>query len=158
MYRVTRDLIKLRQKYSETVVEKVLVNKIGGGISRRCYENSVLLIEQHPDYKIVSGWFVNKWDIETNSCLVVSHYWNLNEKGIFIDSSIMESVEGEYVIDSEIGVFANENYEKLHSSVCSSLLFKNNSIIGVDFREEGKVYRTYKDFSINSLFLEFNQN
>jgi hypothetical protein len=156
MFKATRELIKLRQPHSNALVEKILVRQIVGGQPRRCYENACWLNDIHASNKVVSGWLVNKWDKSTNSCLIVSHYWNINPEGDYVDCSPKDGADHEYVIDSEIGVFASLNYDKLFSSVCSSIVIKESSILGVDFREEGKVYRTFKDFSINSLFSEFN--
>ena len=155
MFKATRELIKLRQPFAKAMVERVVVKRIGGGDPRRCYENACLLNEKNPKHKIVSGWFVNSYDKLSKSCLIVAHYWNVDESGNFLDSSLENDLLGEYVIDSEIGFFASMNEEKLESNVCSSILFRDNEILGVDFRENGKVFRNFKDFSIESLFAEF---
>lgn len=155
MYKITRELIKIRKPYNE-FIEHVNVKKIGGGEPRRCYENACRLNDENPNLKIVSGWFVNKWELETNSCFIIAHYWNADEKDNFIDCSIEQETEGEYVVDGDIGIFAQNNYDNLLSSVCSSILVQNNKFIGVDFREHGKVFREFKDFSTKSLFAELN--
>lgn len=156
MYKATRSLIKLRQPHSNALVEKVFVRRIEGGVKRQCYENACLLFEKNKNYKIVSGWFVTEWDKFASSCLALSHYWNIDETGNFVDCSPMENLSAEYVIDSEIGIFSSQNFDKLKSNVCSSIIFKTDSISGVDFRESGKVYRLFKDFSVDSLFSELN--
>jgi hypothetical protein len=155
MYKITRELIKIRKPYNE-FIEHVHVKKIGGGEPKRCFENASKLNDENPKLKIVSGWFVNKWNKETNSCYIIAHYWNVDENDNFIDSSIEQEIEGEYVADGEIGIFAQNNYDALLSSVCSSILVRGNKFIGVDFREHGKVFREFNDFSTKSLFAELN--
>jgi hypothetical protein len=155
MYRATRELIKIRQPHSIAVLEKLTVNRIVGGSPRQCYDNACLLNDNDPSLKIVSGWYVTRWDKLSKSCLILAHYWNIDSNGNYIDCSPMDDVEGEYVVDSEIGIFASINYDKLHSSICSSLLLSNNGISGVDFREHGKVYREFKSFRTEDLFSEY---
>jgi hypothetical protein len=87
----------------------------------------------------------------------LAHYWNVDEHGNFIDCSPMDDVEGEYVVDSEIGVFSSMNHDELLSNVCSSLLFSKDKILGVDFRKMGKEYRDISDFSTESLFAEYKK-
>ena len=111
MYKATRSLIKLRQPHSKALVEKVFVRRIEGGVQRQCYENACLLFEKNKNYKIVSGWFVTEWDKVTSSCLALSHYWNVDEAGNFVDCSPMKNISAEYVIDSEIGIFSSQQYE-----------------------------------------------
>jgi hypothetical protein len=155
MYKITRDLIKIRKPHNE-FIEHVNVKQIGGGEPKRCYENACKLNDENPKLKIVSGWFVNKWDTEKKSCYIIAHYWNLDENDNFIDISIEPETEGEYVADGEIGIFAQNNYDALLSSVCSSIFVQDNKFIGVDFREHGKIFREFKDFSTKSLFAELN--
>jgi hypothetical protein len=157
MFKATRELIKLRQPFTNSIGH-VSVQRISGGEPRRCYDNSCRFVENNLNSKIVSGWYVNKWDKTTNSCLIVSHYWNIDKDGIFFDSSPapLELLGGEYVVDCEIGSFANENRHLLMSELCSSILITGSKITGVDFREHGKVYRTFKDFRVKTLFAELN--
>ena len=157
MFRATRELIKLRQPYTSSI-GLVSVRRIDGGEPRRCYDNSFRFTEINKQSKIVSGWYVNKWDTTTNSCLIVSHYWNIDMNGVFTDSTPapLELLGGEYVADSELGIFANDNSHALMSELCSSILINGSNITGVDFREHGKVYRTLKDFHVKTLFAELN--
>lgn len=157
MFKATRELIKLRQPFTNSL-GLVSVRRISGGELRRCYDNSCRFIENNKESKIVSGWYVNKWDKTTNSCLIVSHYWNIDKDGLFVDTTPapLELLDGEYVVDSEIGSFANENGESLLSELCSSIIITGSKITGVDFREHGKVYRTFKDFRVKTLFSELN--
>jgi len=157
MYRATRELIKLRQPHSVALVEQVTVHKIEGGTSRRCFENACLVNHNDPSLKIVSGWYVNQWNKDSNNCLIVAHYWNVDEQGIYVDCSPMDDTNGEYVIDSEIGIFASMNSQKLLSNVCSSILLSNNGILGVDFRENGKEYRNFESLRTECLFSEFKR-
>jgi len=158
MYKATRELIKLRQPHSESLISKVSVNRINTGEPKWCYDNACFLHENDPSIQIISGWFVNKWDLNTSSCLIVSHYWNIDSNGQFIDSTPMDDTEGEYVVDTDLGIFAALNYDSLQSSLCSSILIKEDEILGVDFREQGKVYRKFNDFSTKSLFAELNES
>jgi hypothetical protein len=157
VYKATRELIKLRQPHSVAALEKVIVNRIEGGEPRRCYDNACLLNDTDSTLKIISGWYVTRWNKLSNSCLVLAHYWNVDEHGNFIDCSPMDDVEGEYVVDSEIGVFSSMNHDELLSNVCSSLLFSKDKILGVDFRKMGKEYRDISDFSTESLFAEYKK-
>ena len=157
MFRATRELIKLRESYTNSI-GLVSVRRIGGGEPRRCYDNAFRFTENNKQSKIVSGWYVNKWDKKTDSCLIVSHYWNIDKNGDFIDSTPapLELLDGEYVADSELGIFANDNGDSLMSELCSSILINGSNITGVDFREHGKVYRTFKDVRVKTLFAELN--
>ena len=157
MFRATRELIKLRQPFTNSL-GLVSVRRVSGGEPRRCYDNSYRFTENNKGSKIVSGWYVNKWDKTTNSCLIVSHYWNIDKDGVLIDSTPapLELLGGEYVADSEIGSFANENGESLLSELCSSIIITGSKITGVDFREHSNVYRTFKDFRVKTLFAELN--
>jgi hypothetical protein len=159
MFKATRELIKLRQPYTNSI-GLVSVRRVSGGEPRRCYDNSCRYIENNKESKIVSGWYVNKWDKASNTCLIVSHYWNIDSNGVFIDSTPapLELLDGEYVIDSDIGLFANENGDLLLSELCSSIIINGSNITGVDFREQGKVYRKFNDFSTKSLFAELNES
>ncbi len=156
MFKATRELIKLRQPHSNAIIEKVYVNRIDGGERNRCFDNASRIYDQNKRLKIVSGWFVNAWNKTSNSCLILAHYWNVDEQGIFFDSSPMDDLSGEYVVDSEIGIFASQNFDSLKSDVWSSLIFNNSNILGVDFREQGKEHRKMENFDTKSLFAELN--
>lgn len=155
MFKATRRLIELRQPHSVAVIEQVAVHKIEGGQPRQCFENACSVYDSDPSFKIVSGWYVNRWNKDAGNCLIVAHYWNVDAQGIYVDCSPMDDTEGEYVIDSEIGVFASQNSDRLLSNVCSSIILANDKILGVDFRELGKEYRVFENLSNECLFSEY---
>ena len=67
MYKVTRDLIKKRQKFSKYLIEKVVVKQIGGGKANDCFNNACEMIDRTRGIKITSGWIVGKYNKYKNS-------------------------------------------------------------------------------------------
>lgn len=155
-----RRLIRLRQPHSKMNVEAVGVQRVSGGQEGRCFDNARLFCANNSQYDIVSGWFVNRWDKNTNSCLILAHYWNVGQCNDYIDSTPLHDFNGVYVIDREIGIYANLHKIKLFSVVCTSILFEKNAMSGVDMAEGGMEvkYRTLDDLSAKSLFVEIQSS
>ena len=158
MFKATRELIKARQPHTDYVVEKVFVKSIKGGIANKCFENACDYDENHPGSKTVSGWIVNKFDERTNSTAIIQHFWNITPDGDFIDSTPNIEEDVEYVIDTEITAFGQENYDYIDSCVCSSLLYQKNQFYLVDTIDYISTIKPVKLITNLALFQTAMQN
>lgn len=121
MYKATRELIKARQVHTNFVVQVVTVKNIGGGRKNDCFNNACDYLEK-TRCKIVSGWLVNRYDHFTNSTEIIQHFWNTNEEGIFVDTTPIMQGDFEYVIDTDLLIYCQDNLDDINNCVCSSLL------------------------------------
>jgi len=132
MYKATRELIKARQPHTDYVVEVVSVKQIGGGIANKCFQNATddeILAQGN---KVVSGWVVNPYDSLRNSTAIIQHWWNIDKDGNYFDITPSLHKNLEYVIDTEIADYGQDNFDKLNNLVALSLLLKDNKFYGVD--------------------------
>ena len=125
MYKATRELIKARQPHTEFVIEQVFVKKTNGGIANQCFQNATddALIDK--GNKVVSGWVVNAYDTNTNSTAIVQHWWNIDSTGNYFDTTPNVDETLEYVVDTDIVKYGQDNYDELDNLVVVSLLYKN---------------------------------
>jgi hypothetical protein len=140
MFKATRELIKARQKYTNFVVEVVSVNQIYGGRVNDCFNNACAYTENNKGCGVVSGWLVNKYDPFSNSTAILQHFWNINENGVFVDTTPYIESECEYVIDVDISIYGQAHFDEINNCVCSSLWFKDGRFKTVDLIE-GKLVR-----------------
>ena len=138
MYKATRELIKTRQPYTKYVLEQVFVKQVGGGIANQCFQNATDESLLAKGNKVVSGWVVNAYDSERGSTAIVQHWWNIDTNGNYFD--ITPDVDGalEYVVDSEISEYGQDNFDELKNLVAISLLFQNGDFFGVE-KVDGKL-------------------
>lgn len=132
MYKATRQLIKVRQPYTNFVVEVVPVKQVGGGVANQCFQNASDDEMLSKGNKVVSGWIVNPYDSIRNSTAIVQHWWNIDSAGNYFDTTPGVELKLEYVIDSELAEFGQVNFDKLSNLVALSLLLKDNVFFGVD--------------------------
>jgi len=153
MYKATREFIKLRQPYSDAMIEVVSVKRIGCEDARFCYDNACKVIDVQANTFIVSGWIVCKFSIENKHTEILQHYWNVDESGGHFDTTELGKIDVEYVVDSEISLYIQKHYDDYTSDVCSSLLLNDDgSLSAMDFLETGTVFREIDDLSTPSLF------
>lgn len=155
MYKVTRDLIKKRQRFSKYLIEKVAVKQIGGGNANDCFGNACEMIDRTRGIKITSGWIVGKNNKYKNSTEIVQHFWNVDKFGNHFDTTPLIGSDVEYVVDSEINSYGQENYDSVDSCVASSLLFKDGNFLAVDITESGNlIFRKIESLDTKNLFIK----
>lgn len=153
MYKVTRDLIKKRQKFSKYLIEKVIVKQIGGGKPNDCFGNACEMIDRTRGIKITSGWIVGKYNKYKNSTEIVQHFWNVDKFGNHFDTTPLISSDVEYVVDSDINSFGQKNYDNVDSCVASSLLFEDGNYVAVDIKDNGNlIFRKIESLDTKNLF------
>ena len=132
MFKATRELIKARQIHTKCRMKVVSVKQIGGGESNDCFSNACNYKEKNKRNHVVSGWLVNKYEPRSNATGIKQHFWNINEYGVFEDTSTNVPSECEYVIDMDILAYGQLNYKKINSFICSSLLLEDGKFETVD--------------------------
>jgi hypothetical protein len=152
MFKATRDLISARQKLSKFVIQKVTVDQLGGGNLNDCFNNSCTYKENNISSKVVSGWIVKKFDAKTNSTAIIQHYWNVTHDGQHVDTTPLIGNDFEYVIDIEIALFSQMNYDKIFECVCSSLLLSNGLYSTIKLTDDDVVTTPIKELNLESLF------
>lgn len=152
MYKATRELIKARQVHTNYVVEIVSVKKINGGSPNDCFNNACTYIEKNKGCNVVSGWLVNKYDAFSNSTAIIQHFWNINEEGIFVDTTPNIAIDCEYVIDVDLSIYGQENFDEINNCVCSSLWLRDGKFSTVDLINEKRVVRPINHLEIENLF------
>lgn len=135
MFKATRELIKARQLHTKYVMEQVFVKQIGGGIANKCFQNATADTLLQNGNRVVSGWVVNAFDINTNSTAIVQHWWNIDSSGNYFDTTPDIHKDCEYVVDTDIAEFGQANIAQLDNLVAISLLFKNNEFFGVTMQK-----------------------
>jgi hypothetical protein len=152
MFKATRELIKARQIYTDYVVEVVSVKQIHGGSANDCFNNAWEYIEKNKLCKVASGWLVNKYDAKSNSTEIIQHFWNINEQGIFVDTTPLIEAEYEYVIDSDLSIYGQEYFDEIDNCVGSSLLLKDGKFSTVDLIDGRHVRNTISELKTKNLF------
>jgi hypothetical protein len=152
MYRATRELIKKRQMHTNYMVEVVSVVKIGGGDANDCFNNACAYQEKNKRCGFVSGWLVNKYDPISNSTAILQHFWNINEEGVFVDTTPNIESDCEYVIDADISIYGQEHYDEINNCVCSSLWLKDGRFKTVDLIEGKLVENEISELKTENLF------
>lgn len=140
MFRATRELIKARQAHTDFVVEVVSVKQVDGGRVNDCFNNACEYQEKNKGCAVVSGWLVNKYDAMSSSTAILQHFWNVNEQGVFVDTTPFIEDGCEYVIDVDLSIYGQEHYDEINNCVCSSLWFKDGQFKTVDLID-GKLLR-----------------
>lgn len=154
MYKATRQLIAARQKHAYYVVEPVKVQNIGGGRANDCFNNATDANEADKSVKVVGGWLVAPYCKTTNSTEIVSHFWN-SKDGVFFDTTPGITSDYEYVIDMDLVVYGQQNYDGLDNLVCSSLLLRDGTFGLVSNGMFGAVLFGYADeLDCDTLFAE----
>lgn len=153
MYKACRALIKARQPHTNYVVEQVFVKNIGGGVANQCFQNSTCDSIINSGNKVVSGWIVNAFDSVTNSTAIIQHWWNIDSNGNYFDTTPNISSDVEYIIDTDIVEYGQDNYDDLNNLVVVSLLYKNDEFSYVKKDESGNLINfPLKSFATKFLF------
>ena len=152
MFKATRELIKARQAYTDYVVEVVSVKQVDGGAENDCFNNACAFIEQNKGCAVVSGWLVNKYDAISNSTAILQHFWNINEKGIYVDTTPLIEAGSEYVIDVDLSKYGQEHFDEINNCVCSSLWFKDGKFKTVDLFDGKLVRNNISQLTTENLF------
>jgi hypothetical protein len=142
MYKATRELIKARQPHAKYVLEQVFVRNVGGGAANQCFQNATNDELVKKGNKIVSGWLVSTFDINKKSTAIIQHWWNVDGDGNYFDTTPGVDPTVEYVIDTSIVEYGQNNYDNLDNLVALSLLFKDGDFYTVD-KKNGKLTTKY---------------
>jgi hypothetical protein len=152
MYKATREFIKARQPHTKYVLEQVFVKQVGGGVANQCFQNATddSLLEK--GNKVVSGWLINAFDNERNSTAIVQHWWNIDGNGNYFDMT--PDVDGalEYVVDSGISEYGQDNYDDLDNLVALSLLYQNGEFFGVEAVDGNLITKPLPSLATINLF------
>lgn len=152
MFKATRELIKARQPHTKFVVEQVFVKQTGSGTANQCFQNATDDQMLATGNKVVSGWVVSAYDSQKNSTAIVQHWWNADANGSYFDTTPNIGINTEYVIDSEIADFGQENFDQLKDLVALSLLFQNGEFFGVEKIEGKLTIQPLQSLSTKKLF------
>lgn len=153
MYKATRELIKNRQKFTPyELVQAFNVERRGGGGWNNCFDNACDNLDRSKGIKITSGWLVGKFDKDSGSTEIIQHYWNVNKDGTFFDTTPGITDDYEYVLDTAIMEWSQENLDFVDSCVCSSLLYKDDTYTAVNEKDGYLTYAKLENFSNESLF------
>ena len=156
MYRATRSLIKAREPYTEGMpLRCVYVSQGSSGVPKRCYSNSFKAKEDAlangRRVAMVSGWIVQPYDKVNNVVAIIAHWWNMDEKGRFFDTTPFTTFPGEYVQDTQIQKFCIENDVYLDTHLICSLLYENGKFSKL-LNEESMLFAPLTDLSTAQLF------
>ncbi len=132
MYKATRELIKARQPHTKYIVEQVFVRRDGGGVKNQCFQNATDDEMLKNGNKVVSGWIVNEFDSDKKSTAIVQHWWNVDANGNYFDITPGVDAAMEYVIDTSIVEYGQNNFDNLNNLVALSLLFKDGKFYSVE--------------------------
>ena len=152
MYKATREFIKLRQPHTIYKLDVVVVKKTNTKAANECYDNAFEECEKGIGVKIVSGWVVNQFDPLTNSTAIVQHWWNIDNKGTYYDTTQNLTANLEYIVDSAISEYGRENFDELQDMVAASLLFQNNKFSAVRKINDELVYKSMPNLSTENIF------
>jgi len=131
MYKATIELIKARNRFTKNYPAKhvTTVKRIGGGQQHECYNNSVDFISTSKnagiEASVWSGWLVQPYDKETNSSLILQHWWNITRSGEQFDTTPLNDM-AEYVQDYDLIKFCSANDGKMKTHMAHSLLYRDN--------------------------------
>lgn len=153
MYKATRSLIKARQQYNYYVVEKLArVRQVGGGAPNDCFNNACAALERESGVQVVSGWAVDRYNASGDLTEITQHWWNVDKKGTYFDTSPNIGIEFEYVIDVAIAEFGQKYLDQIDSCVCSSLILQAGKFVAIDLVGKKLIARPISDVSNDSLF------
>jgi hypothetical protein len=153
MYKATRSLIKARQQYSRYVVEKLVrVRQVGGGVPNDCFNNACAAQEREAGVKVVSGWVVDRYNASGDFTEITQHWWNVDKKGTYFDTTPGIGVEFEYVVDVAIAEFGQKYLDQIDSCVCSSLVLQTGKFMAINLVGKKLITRPIPDVSNDSLF------
>ena len=152
MFKATRELIKARQIHTKFMMKVVPVKQIGGGRRNACLGNAYEYKEKNKRSHVVSGWLVDKYDPQSNSTEIIQHFWNLNEDGVFVDTTPIIASEDEYVIDLDILIYGQVHYDEIRSCVCSSLWYRDGKFKAVNLVDEEVVKNSINELTAENLF------
>jgi hypothetical protein len=156
MFASTRKFIKKRQRYSKYEIEKVAVRQIGGGLPNDCFENAYKVLDRTKGIRIVSGWLVEPYDCNTNSTEIVQHWWNIDGRGNYFDTTFTNH-NAEYLVDSALAEFTTEFYDDIDSCVGSSLLLKDNTFYKVKIKDRDINFFSIPALETKNLYFENGQ-
>ena len=153
MYAATRMLIAARKPFSRFPLMPAKVSQVGGGKPGDCFGNASDNIDRTRGVKIVCGWMVSKYDPILKSTEITAHFWNSIGASDMFDTTPNSGSGIEYVVDQELSVFGQDNYNNYSSMVCSSLLLRDNRfwIVSGD-HTTGLSFSLAKDLSNEELF------
>lgn len=126
MYHATRKFIQARQIHCQWTLEVRVVKNIGGGAPNQCIQNSYKTLRTQRKATFVSGWVVSKFDPKKPETEFTAHFWNALEDGSMIDTTPLGIGEFEYVEDADLNDFGQKYIDELDSTLCSSLLLKDD--------------------------------
>jgi len=147
MYRATRELIAERLKTSKFKnISVVSVKYMPIGIPNQCHQNTFeyrskdVLGTGCQRGMPVSGWLVGEYNKQKQETEIIQHWWFMDSvTEQHVDTTPIGTEEGhkqyEYVVDLELSIWGNDNYDKIDSNVGSSLLRKDNKwflVKGID--------------------------
>lgn len=153
MYKATRSLIKARQQYSNYVVEKLArVRQVGGGAPNECFNNACAAIDRKSGVQVVSGWVVDRYHAIGDFTEITQHWWNVDKKGTYFDTTPGIGVDFEYVIDMAIAEFSQKYLDQINSCVCSSLVLQTGKFLAINLVGKNLIARPIPNVSNDSLF------
>lgn len=153
MYAATRILMNARKPFSRFPLTQVKVRQIGGGKPGDCFGNASDAIDRLRGIKIVAGWMVSKFNPHLNSTEITAHYWNVLGEDDMFDISPVAERNVEYVVDQDLSIYGQENYNRYSSMVWSSLLLRDNRfwLVNGD-HNTGLSYQPAQNLSNEELF------
>ena len=152
MFKATRELIKARQPFTKYCVEHVLVSSVYGGKQNACFDNACNALDTKNGIRLVSGWLVGKYNQSTLATEIIQHFWNVDKSGRHFDTTPLNSIEFDYVIDCELSEFGQKNIDAITSCVSSSLLLKNGKFFAVDSKNGKPMARIISSLETVNLF------
>jgi hypothetical protein len=127
MSKALDNFINNRKKFSRFPIERVAVKQIGGGFANQCVKNSFDNLDLSIGVKIISGWII--MNSINDDCDIIPHFWNSDDNGNHFDTTPLSNDILKYIIDTEIGIFGQENLEKLRTLNCHSFAQRGNKYI-----------------------------
>jgi len=152
MFKATRELIKARQPHTKYVLEVVIVKQLGSGLPNKCFQNATDDKLLALGNKVVSGWVVATFDSHRQSTAIVQHWWNIDENGVYFDTTPNIEQNYEYVIDTELCDFGQQNIDNLDNLVSTSLLYQHGIFYGVENQNGSLVTKPLTSLSTANLF------
>ena len=128
MYEATKHFIETRQPFCKWPLEYIeSVERVNGGIATECFDNALNLFRTMRGSMLVSGWVVNKYDVDNKITAILQHWWIKDATGKSFDSTPYMTDEYQYVQDMDIFWYGQNNLNEIENRVAMSLMFKENT-------------------------------